>query len=92
VGHRLIKHGEGLYAIFSDVVDDLICTHCTREEVIAAYVNEATKQARAAAEAWLDGTAPGRRFWSVEEIVETIGAVHGPEKAERRRQRLELKL
>lgn len=44
--HQIIKQPDGLYAIFSSVVDDFIWTDCTPEDIIDIQVKEAEKTIR----------------------------------------------
>ena len=82
MSHRLIKQPNGKYAVYSTIVDDLICANMTVDEIIENEVKQAVDQARVAATAWLAGTAPGRRFWRIDEIVRSIRAIHGDERAD----------
>lgn len=40
----IVRQPTGKYAVWSDVVDDFIMIHCTREEIIADRVETATKE------------------------------------------------
>ena len=40
MSHQIIIRSDKLYAIFSSIVDDLIVTKTTREELIAFYKEE----------------------------------------------------
>lgn len=46
MGHQIIKQPDGLYAIFSSVVDDFIWTNCTPEDIIEIRTKEAVKAIR----------------------------------------------
>jgi hypothetical protein len=46
MGHQVIKQPDGLYAVFSSVVDSWILYDCTRQDVIDYYVKQAAKDAK----------------------------------------------
>ena len=46
MGHQVIKQPDGLYAIFSSVVDSWIVYDATRQDVIDYYVEQAEKDTR----------------------------------------------
>jgi hypothetical protein len=46
MSHQIIKQPNGLYAIFSTVVDDFIWTDCTPEDIIEMRTKEAVESIR----------------------------------------------
>lgn len=46
MGHQVIKQPDGLYAIFSSVVDSWIVYDATRQDVIDYYAGQAEKDTR----------------------------------------------
>ncbi len=40
---QIIRQPTGKYAVWSDIVDDFIMIHCTREEIIADRAKKATE-------------------------------------------------
>jgi hypothetical protein len=54
MGHQIIKQPDGLYAIFSSVVDSWIVYDATRQDVIDYYAEKAAEDARRSAARTLD--------------------------------------
>jgi hypothetical protein len=45
MGHQIIKQPDGLYAVFSSVVDSWILYDATRQDIIGYYVEKAKEDA-----------------------------------------------
>ncbi len=45
MGHQIIQQPDGLFCVFSTVVDDFIFTDATAEELVAWYAKEAAERA-----------------------------------------------
>ena len=83
MGNRAIKQPNGLYARFSEIVDDFTHANCSREGLWNYYVREsgehcATEKLQRADE------NPGR----FDEAIEIITAVHSKELADSRKKEL----
>lgn len=44
---QIVKQPNGLYALWSTVVDDFVCVDATAEEIVAEFVEESTRQIQA---------------------------------------------
>lgn len=82
MGNRLIVQPNGKYAVFSTIVDRVALSNFTREELIEQFATDAADRARKETADWIDTERPGRRHWSVEEIVAEVRSLKGDEAAE----------
>ncbi len=76
MGWQVVEQPDGLYSIFSSIVDDIICFDCTKEEVIEEFAQAGYESARASAENMME-MRPHRQVMSWDEMTETIHDVHG---------------
>jgi hypothetical protein len=81
MGRQIIKQPDGLYAVWSSVVDDFILIDATPEEIIADWVEEEEWRIREKVSkivAQLDeGGKPYYQFtMSWQEAIETYEAIH----------------
>ena len=90
MSEKLVKQPNGLYAVFSSIVDDIILWDHTATELEAFYVERAAAEARLEVKEWVAGNLPGRKHWTPEEVVESIRFQHGDEKADKRLAQLRL--
>ncbi len=82
MGHQIIKQPNGLFCVFSSVVDHVILYDATSEDIIEERVKEATENIRKgvlATCAELDaGKKPYHQFtMTCKEMVRTIKSHHG---------------
>ncbi len=75
MGWSVVTQPDGLYSIFSSIVDDIICYDCTEEEVIEEFAMAAYDSAKHSAELMME-MHPKRQRMSWEEMLETIEFVH----------------
>lgn len=82
MGERLIRQANGLFAVYSDTVDDLVLYDSDAEGIINLYAEEAACRAREAARLWVEGKAPGRRIYTIEQAMEWFDVLHDPDLSE----------
>lgn len=78
---RLIIQPDGLYAIYSTIIDDLVLWDCTAQELEDHYASKAEAEERERIRLWLEKPRPGRKHFSPEEAARWVGDVHGNEEA-----------
>lgn len=84
MAHRLVTQGDGLYAVFSTIVDDLIIYDCTAQDLEDFYVERAVMEARRDVQEWVAQESPGRMHHSIEEIIDEIRSQRGDNLADLR--------
>lgn len=82
MARQIIKQPDGLYAIWSTVVDDFIFVNGTREDIVEFYVEEAVKAAEQGINVTIDkldkGENPYYQFaYTFDECVRIIKSIHG---------------
>jgi len=82
MGQQIVKQPNGLYAIWSSVVDDFTLVDATRDEIIESAVNEFREsmvdKVRKVTEALDDGRKPYFEFTrSFDECIAEIRKRHG---------------
>jgi len=83
MGNRAIKQPNGLYARFSEIVDDFTLANCSREEIWSFYRDEGGVECANGKLQRADENA--NRF---EEAIDIIKCIHGRELADERRKEL----
>lgn len=84
MGRQIIKQPNGLYALWSSVVDDFVMLDATPEEIIEDAVEDSRKEITArvkdvVAKLGKGGRPYFQRTKSFDECVERIKELHGPE-------------
>lgn len=79
MGERLIRQANGLFAVFSDTVGNLILYDADADGIVEHYTTQAAERAREAARLWVEGKAPGRRIYTVEQAMAWFDVLHDPE-------------
>lgn len=91
MGKCVVRQPNGLYAVFSSIVDDFVVLDCTPAEVVSYFQNEARRQARKDAREAIqradDRQDGDRRTW--DDCLGTIRAVHGKARAAERRRMID---
>lgn len=82
MGHQIIKQPDGKYLIFSSIVDNIIATGGTREEIINYYVKRAVADETERVSKLIDsieaGEKPYLQFgYTFEEVLRTVKTHHG---------------
>lgn len=83
MGNRAIKQPNGLYARFSEIIDDFTHANCSREELWVFYRDEGGVECANGKLQRADENA--NRF---DEAIDVIKSIHGKELAEERRKEL----
>lgn len=79
MGWRFVKQPNGLYARFSEVIDDFTHTDLTRQQALEVYEGIALEQVRKDAKVKVLAADQNLPRW--EEALEIVGRVHGKPKA-----------
>lgn len=77
MGWRLVKKSEGVYNIFSTVVDDFVYTDCTEEEVYEIFREKAIDEANRETETRFLMLKEGIRVLTYEDAITHITRFHG---------------
>jgi len=83
MGWSVVKQPDGKFAIFSSIVDDIICYDCTEEEIIEMFAWEAYDIAKKNAEMLMwqraedEKSGYSLRFKTWDRMCEIIKDVHG---------------
>ena len=93
MGKQIIKQPNGLYAIWSSIVDDFIYYDCVREDLIEAFVEEAKKDIERNVDNILEKLRSGKKPYyqftkTLEEAIVTVRDVHGAREASKIRKLL----
>ena len=93
MGWRLVKQPNGLYARFSEIVDDFTDYDMDRQEAFEtcrdlAGVNVANQKIDSADKELDDRDQPREPLYRFNDCIETIGIVHGKKEAAERRKQL----
>lgn len=83
MGNRAIKQPNGLYARFSEIVDDFTHANCSRKELWSFYRDEGGVACANGKLQRADENA--NRF---EEAIDIVQSIHGPKLADERRKEL----
>lgn len=94
MGRRLVKQDNGLFAIWSSIVDAVILYNATAEQIVEFCVEEVAKREREEAELWVRGERSGSRVWTPAEVLAEEEAIirdmkRDGEDASNRQQRLD---
>lgn len=73
---RLVKKPDGLYNIFSTVVDDFVYTDCTKDEVFDIFEKKAVEEARRDVEERFENLENGFRVLTYEDALAHIHRCH----------------
>jgi hypothetical protein len=83
MGNRAIKQPNGLYARFSEIVDDFTHANCSRKELWGFYRDECGVECANGKLQRADENA-----YRFNEAIEVIKSIHGEEIAEKRKKEL----
>ena len=83
MGRSIVKQPDGLYAIWSTVVDNFVAVNCTVEEVIQHEIDDFAESIRHSVARTVErieshGRA-GTHAPTFSEALKTIGNIHGPD-------------
>jgi len=88
MGWQIIKQPDGKFAIWSSIVDNFIFVNCDADEVVAAFVEDATKDLERSVREKLEKVEADKpayyqftKTW--DEAIEDIRNLHGEEEAQR---------
>lgn len=84
MGWKIVKQPDGLFSVFSSVVDNFVITDATQAEVLAEFVHETTS--RVLEQALKQIHKAEENAGEYEKYVETIKQVHGDPPLENKEQ------
>lgn len=88
MGWQIIKQPNGLYCIFSSIVDDVIYYNGDRQQIVNAFIQDRTKELVKDCNQLMDELdgkekAYGQFTMTFEEMLSTIKQVHGKKQSEK---------
>ena len=84
MGTQIIKQPNGKYCLFSSISDNVTYYHCTRDELVEAYLGWEKERIEARVDQDLKDLEKGRKTQfslSYKAMLRTVKSVHGAEKA-----------
>jgi hypothetical protein len=76
MGRRIVKQPNGLYAVYSTVIDGFIITNSTKEELIEDFVQEKREEITEMIEASIEVMNTGERNYQAMPVMKFEDAFH----------------
>lgn len=77
MGRSIVRQPDGLYAVFSSIIDDFVLVNCTPQEIIDYYVKDAKEEIERSVCQSVEKADNGTSTYTFEETLDVIKMVHG---------------